>query len=120
MKNPRKFKKSPPEDALDFASFRDAWIRNLCRMDASLLPSGAKIVGIRLAMYMHQDKQYAHPSYLTLAEEVGMGERVVQKHTKAIEQAGFLFVDRRRNAGNFYFLDAFWSKDAKRKPKDQK
>lgn len=99
------------EDAKDFASFRDLWIRNLCKMDAATVPSGAKIVGVRISMYMHQDKQYAHPAYMTLAQDVGMGERIVQKHTKALEDAGFLFVDRNRNIVNFYFLDAFWVKD---------
>ena len=115
MSTDRTFKKAPPKDADDFAAFRDTWIRNVCKMDADSLPSGAKVVGIRLAMYMHQAKQFAHPSYLALSEEVGMGERIVQKHTKALEDAGFLFVDRRRNSGNFYFLDAFWGKSAKRR-----
>lgn len=119
MKKPRTFKKQPPKDAKDFASFRDQWIRNLCKFDASSIPSGAKIVGIRIAMYMHQDKQYAHPAYMTLAQDVGMGERIVQKHTKALEDAGFLFVDRNRNIVNFYFLDAFWGKDAKKRDRQQ-
>lgn len=115
MKNPRTFQKTPPKDAADFAAFRDTWMRNMAMLDVKSLSSGAKIVGFRLALYMHQGKQYAHPSYDDLATQTGMGVRIVQKHTFALEKVGFIFIDRRRNAGNFYFLDAFWEKDAKRK-----
>ena len=115
MKPSRQFKKKPPKDAQDFAAFRDIWIRNLLLMSVDNVSSGAKIVGVRLAMYMHQDQQYAFPSYAALSEAVGMGERIVQKHTVALETVGFIHVDRRRNAGNYYFLDAFWDKSAKRK-----
>lgn len=115
MKASRKFKKQPPKDAEDFAAFRDVWIRNLLAVNVDVISSGAKVVGIRLAMYMRQDQQHAFPSYLALSEASGMGERIVQKHTLALESAGFIHVDRRRNAGNFYFLDAFWGKEAKRK-----
>lgn len=115
MKAKRTFKKQPPKDAEDFAAFRDVWIRNLAGMSVESISSGAKVVGIRLAMYMHKDQQYAYPSYLALSEACGMGERIVQKHTLALEEAGFIHVDRKRNTGNFYFLDAFWDKSAKKR-----
>lgn len=80
-------------------------------VDNKILASGAKMVGLRISLYMHQGQQWAFPSYEALANDTGLGIRIVQKHSFSLVEQKFLYIDRRRNVGNHYFLDAFWEKD---------
>jgi len=111
MKKAKQPRQAIPKESQDFAKFRDQWMRNLLLVDNKTLPSGAKIVGVRIALYMHQNQQWAFPSYAKLADATGFGVRIVQKYSFALVDQKFLFINRRRNVGNQYFLDSFWEKD---------
>lgn len=88
-----------------FAQRRDHWMRNLL---ASPLPSGTKAVGIRLALYMNEKKQFAHPSYDRLADACGLKARQAQSCCMKLERGGWLHIDHKRNAGNTYRLRYWW------------
>lgn len=93
---------------LPFARKRDLWMRNLLKAGKADLPAGAKIVGMRLALYMHEGKQWAHPSYDELGSECDLGVRIVQAHTLALEKHGWIVAKRKRNVGNIYELRYWW------------
>ena len=102
-----------------FAQRRDIWVRNLLRSD---LPAGAKVVGVRLAMYMNQKKQHAYPSYDKLGLACGMSARQAQTNCMILEGReqtpagkklntdgrGWLLVQHKRNVGNGYWLRYWW------------
>lgn len=103
-----------------FAQKRDVWMRNLLRSD---LPAGAKMVGLRLALYMNERKQWAHPSYDKLGLDCGgMTARQAQTNCMILEGRtetksgkplnsdglGWLKVEHKRNAGNTYWLRYWW------------
>jgi|UniRef100_A0A6H1ZC35 DNA-binding transcriptional ArsR family regulator len=94
-----------------FAQKRDEWMRRLASVPERDIASGAKLVGFRLTLYMHEWKRRAHPGYDQLGSDCGMGARVVQTHTKALEKAGWIEVRRRRNIGNTYWLRYPWERD---------
>lgn len=94
-----------------FARKRDEWMRRLAAVPEKLMPSGAKLVAFRLSLYMHDKKRRAHPSYAALAVHCGMSERMVQQHTKKLEEAKWIEVSRRRNTGNRYWLKYPWMPD---------
>lgn len=91
-----------------FAEKRDEWMRRMLAVPNERLSSGAKIVAVRLSLYMNEGKQRAFPSYQDLAEECGMSAAMVQRHTKVLEEAGWIEVIRKRNAGNTYWLHFPW------------
>jgi hypothetical protein len=94
-----------------FAERRDLWMRNLLLHD---MPSGAKMVGVRLALYMHEDQQFAFPSYDRLGKDCGLSARQVQTHVRRLElgtsndHAHWITVKHVRNTGNAYWLRYWW------------
>lgn len=94
-----------------FAEKRDVWMRNLIEHD---LPSGAKVVGLRLALYMNEKKPYAFPSYDVLGRDCGLSARQVQSHVLRLEHGTkddfthWITVKHVRNAGNTYWLRYWW------------
>lgn len=98
----------PPSEQ-PFAQRRDQWMRNLLKADKEDVSAGAKNVGIRLALYMHEGKQYAFPSYDELGQETGLSARMVQVHTQTLEAQKWIRAKRKRNAGNTYELRYWWT-----------
>lgn len=94
-----------------FAQKRDIWMRNLLQSD---LPSGAKVVGVRLALYMHEDQQHAFPSYDVLGKDCNLSARQVQTHVMRLERGNendltrWITVKHIRNTGNTYWLRYWW------------
>jgi len=88
-----------------FAFRRDQWMRNLMISD---LPSGAKVVGLRLALYMNGAKEFAHPPYDKLGSACNLSARQAQTHVFKLEEARWLFVEHVRNRGNRYRLRYWW------------
>jgi len=91
-----------------FARKRDEWMRRLAATPEKVMPSGAKLVAFRLSLYMHDAKRRAHPSYDVLGADCGMSARMVQQHTKKLQEAHWIDVERRRNSGNVYWLRYPW------------
>lgn len=91
-----------------FAEKRDEWMRRMIAVPNEELSSGAKIVAIRLALYMNEEKQRAFPSYAELAQKCGMSPAMVQRHTKILEEKNWIEVIRKRNFGNTYWLRFAW------------
>lgn len=84
-------------------------MRNLLMSD---LPSGAKVVGIRLALYMNEHKQYAYPSHGELGQACGFSDRNVRAHIEKLEgddeNPKWLTIKHVRNTGNTYWLRYWW------------
>lgn len=92
-----------------FAQKRDQWMRNLLKASKDEVPAGAKIVGIRLALYMHEGRQRAFPSYDELGIETDLSPRMVQVHTQTLEAKKWITAKRKRNSGNTYQLRYWWA-----------
>lgn len=88
-----------------FAYRRDAWLKHMTRSD---LPSGAKVVALRLAMYMNGKKENAYPSYQEIGRECNLSARQAQTHVLNLEEQRWLSVEHVRNRGNRYFLRYWW------------
>lgn len=88
-----------------FAFRRDAWIRNLLKSD---MASGAKVVGVRLSLYMNEKSQMAYPSHARLGDECGLSERQTRQHLATLEDEKWLLIKHVRNAGNQYWLRYWW------------
>lgn len=99
-------RKPAPFAERSFAFRRDVWMRNLAKSD---LPAGAKLVGIRLALYMNEGKQTAHPSHGALGDDCGLSDRQIRTHLAKLEDDGWITVKHVRNAGNRYWLRYWWS-----------
>lgn len=95
-----------PFNQRKFAYRRDVWIRNLLKSD---LPSGAKVVAVRLALYMNEKQQTANPGHEHLGDECALSARQVQDHLRKLEDARWLLIKHVRNAGNQYWLRYWWS-----------
>ena len=101
-------KKQKPFEEKTFAQKRDLWMRNLIKASKDEVPAGAKLVGLRLALYMNESKQWAHPSFDELGGECDLGARIVQTHTFTLQNTRWITVKRKRNAGNIYRLRYWW------------
>lgn len=77
-------------------------MRRLAMVPQSKISSGAKLVAFRLSLYMHEYQRRSFPSYKALAKACGMSDRMVQEHTKTLED--WIEVERKRNKGNHYWL----------------
>lgn len=101
----KKRKKNVPFAARRFAFRRDVWLRNLLCSD---LPSGAKVVGARLSLYMNEGKKSAFPTHDKLGEECGLSGRQVRDHLQKLEGERWVLIKHVRNAGNHYWLRYWW------------
>jgi hypothetical protein len=78
-----------------------------CLMHRTDLSAGAKMVWARIAKYLGASGD-AYPSIATLAREVGMNKRTVQRHVQELVVAKLLRVQPRKTKGlnkpNLYYL----------------
>jgi hypothetical protein len=90
-----------------FNRFHGIWIPEPMALYPQL-PPGAKLVYGRLMRYAGKDG-FCWPSVLSLAVEVGLGERQVQKHLSTLESDGFIrrekrFRDGAQTSNGYIFL----------------
>lgn len=97
-----KEKTDKPFTEWKFARKRDEWMRRLSMVPQKTMPSGAKLVAFRVALYMQEKKRRAFPTYEALGKACGMSARMVQEHTMVL--GDWLEIERRRNKGNTYWL----------------
>ena len=70
---------------------REAWSRAVIADDLS---PNTKLIGWRLALYLNFRTGRCNPSYQTLAREVRITERSAIRAVRALEDAGWLVVER--------------------------
>lgn len=97
-------KEQKPFIEWSFAQKRDEWMRRLSAVPEKQIPSGAKLVGFRLALYMRENQRRAFPSYDKLGEACGMSARMVQTHALLLSEQKWLEINRQRAKGNQYWL----------------
>lgn len=87
-----------------FAQKRDEWMRQLAAVPEKVIPSGQKLVGFRIALYMREGQRRAFPSYDALGIACGISARMVQTHALTLKEKGWLDVSQQRAKGNQYWL----------------
>lgn len=87
-----------------FARKRDEWMRRLAAVPEREMPSGAKLIGFRLSLYMREDQRRAWPTMAALSDACGMSARVIQDHVTKLQKGRWLDVRRQRHKGNIYWL----------------
>ncbi|MCA1490120.1 hypothetical protein I6F11_04200 [Ensifer sp. NBAIM29] len=85
-----------------FVEDRDAWIRGV--VQSPDLPHLAARVGIYLAMQMGPQRSEATASIEEIAGAISASERGVITALAQLEKQGFLGVERKRHAGNRYWM----------------
>jgi hypothetical protein len=103
--------------AAAFLKKRDSWLRKV--VEDETLAHATVRVGVHIAMRMNGSKQSgAWPSVETIAASCNVGERSVLRAIDELcglnratgEWTGtrYLTAERKRNAGNRYWLNFFW------------
>lgn len=98
--------KRSPEEIAEYLRSRDEWIRLL--VDDLDMSHTAVRVGLHIAMRINAEDREAWPSTKTIAKMTGVSVRSVITALEALQADGYLFVERKRNVGNRYWLRFKW------------
>ena len=95
-----------PKTGAHYLRNRDEWIRMV--VDCPDLTHVQVRVAMHLAMRMNIRDRDCWPSIKTIAESVGCSQRSVITALDVLRDEGFVGMERKRNAGNRYWLMFKW------------
>jgi biotin operon repressor len=97
---------APANSPRTFAE-RDHWMRAL--LEDTRVSEGARLAGVRLALFLYVKSGRCDPGYERLAQVLGISERSVFRRIAELEHAGRIAIDRQRGRGklsNFHLVMA--------------
>lgn len=95
-----------PKTSAHYLRSRDDWIRMV--VDCPDLTHVQVRVAMHLAMRMNIRDRDCWPSIRTIASSIGASQRSVISALDVLRDEGFVGMERKRNAGNRYWLMFKW------------